>query len=156
MMPCDWIGRVTMRSDTLIITSTIGMMNRMPGSRTLCRRPNRSTTPRSYCFTMRTDMKNSTIASTPTMIRVTQNQTMGDHLLGAGDVPHAAASILPPGADEGAAERMPLQPRERPVDVVEQVVDVFDADREAHDGLGHLGLGALHRCMRHLRRVVHE
>ena len=34
MMPCDWIGIVTIRSDTRCRTSTNGMINRSPGSRT--------------------------------------------------------------------------------------------------------------------------
>ena len=73
MMPCDWIGIVTIRSDTLRITSMTGMISRRPGARGPRSRPSRNTTPCSYCQTIRTAIANRmtiTIAAiTKAMIR---------------------------------------------------------------------------------------
>ncbi len=44
-MPWDWMGIVTMRSETLYMTSTTGMIALRPGSRGPSTRPNRRTTP---------------------------------------------------------------------------------------------------------------
>jgi hypothetical protein len=52
MICWDWMGMVTVRRLTFRITSTNGIMNRMPGLRTLRTRPTRNTTPRSYSSTM--------------------------------------------------------------------------------------------------------
>ncbi len=54
MTCCEGIGMVTVRSVTLVIRSASGIMNRIPGSRTLRSRPNRNTTPRWYCRTIAT------------------------------------------------------------------------------------------------------
>src|SRR6266511_6266517 len=63
MMPWDWMGMVTIRSDTRRRTSISGTINRRPGSRTPTTRPSRNSTPRSYCFTIRTDNANPTSTS---------------------------------------------------------------------------------------------
>src|SRR3954451_22988488 len=54
MMPCDWIGSVTIRSDTFGSRSISGEMSRRPGSFVPTIRPSRKCTPRSYCCTTRT------------------------------------------------------------------------------------------------------
>jgi len=55
MMPCDWIGIVTIRSDTRWTRSTSGMMKMIPGPRAPpLTRPSRNCTPRSYCLRIRT------------------------------------------------------------------------------------------------------
>src|SRR5580700_3871627 len=73
MMPWDWIGIVTIRSDTRCSTSASGMITRSPGARAPSTRPSRNSTPCSYCFTIRTDiartMSSSTATITTTMIR---------------------------------------------------------------------------------------
>jgi hypothetical protein len=46
MMPCDWIGIVIMRIDTLCKRSMTGMMKFSPGCRTAITRPSRNSTPR--------------------------------------------------------------------------------------------------------------
>src|SRR6266568_1209450 len=70
MMPCDWMGIVTIRSDTRRNTSTTGMMNRRPGRRMPMTLPSRNRTPCSYCFTMRTDRAASmTTMTIPPMIQ---------------------------------------------------------------------------------------
>src|SRR6185369_13177324 len=70
MMPCDWIGMVTIRRLTRCRTSTNGMMTVRPGSRTPTTRPNRNSTPRSYCLTTRTARANSRINNTITAIAI--------------------------------------------------------------------------------------
>ena len=73
MMPCDWIGMVTIRSDTLCSTSMNGTMIRSPGVRVPRTCPSRNSTPCSYCFTTRTDIaapiSSRTTTTTRTMIR---------------------------------------------------------------------------------------
>src|SRR5215207_6745598 len=64
MMPWDWIGMVTIRSDTRRRTSMTGMIRVRPGSRTPMTRPSRNSTPRSYCWTIRTDRASPTRTST--------------------------------------------------------------------------------------------
>ena len=71
MIPCDWIGIVTIRSDTRCSTSTIGMINRSPGPRAPTTRPNRKSTPRSYCFTIRTASPRTTATTMTTMTMTT-------------------------------------------------------------------------------------
>src|SRR4029453_13051159 len=66
MMPWDWIGMVTIRSDTRRSTSTSGTISRRPGSRTPMTRPSRNSTPFSYCWTIRTDNASPTRTSTAT------------------------------------------------------------------------------------------
>ena len=58
MIPCDWIGIVTMRSETRCSTSTNGMISRRPGSRMPTTRPRRNSTPSSYCLTILTQREN--------------------------------------------------------------------------------------------------
>src|SRR5579863_2330604 len=73
MMPWDWIGIVTIRSDTRCSTSTNGMISRNPGSRGPCTRPSRNRTPCSYCLTIlaaiASPSRASTTTTTITMIR---------------------------------------------------------------------------------------
>jgi len=64
MMPCDWIGMVTIRRLTLRRSSTSGMMNVNPGARTPTTRPSRNSTPCSYCLTMRSDNARTISATT--------------------------------------------------------------------------------------------
>src|SRR6266542_4962420 len=64
MMPWDWIGMVTIRSDTRRSRSISGTIKVRPGSRTPMTRPSRNSTPRSYCLTTRTDSANPSSAST--------------------------------------------------------------------------------------------
>src|SRR4051812_41143506 len=70
MIPCDWIGMVTIRSDTRWTWSTNGTITMTPGPRapslTL---PSRNCTPRSYCFSIRTDATKPTTTITPTTTR---------------------------------------------------------------------------------------
>jgi hypothetical protein len=64
--PWDWIGMVTIRSDTRRSTSTSGTISRRPGARTPLTRPTRNSTPRSYCLTIRTDNASTTTTTTAT------------------------------------------------------------------------------------------
>jgi hypothetical protein len=48
MMPWDWIGIVTIRSDTFISRSMTGMITASPGSLTPTTLPRRNKTPFSY------------------------------------------------------------------------------------------------------------
>src|SRR5215211_7132907 len=64
MMPWDWMGMVTIRSDTRRSTSITGTINRRPGSRTPMTRPSRNSTPFSYCWTIRTDRASPSSSST--------------------------------------------------------------------------------------------
>src|SRR6266487_3859762 len=64
MMPWDWIGMVTIRSDTRRRTSISGTISFRPGSRTPTTRPSRNSTPRSYCLTIRTDSASPSRATT--------------------------------------------------------------------------------------------
>src|SRR5215207_6570982 len=66
MMPWDWMGMVTIRSDTRRSTSISGRISRRPGSRTPMTRPRRNSTPFSYCWTIRTDSANPSSTSTAT------------------------------------------------------------------------------------------
>jgi hypothetical protein len=68
MMPWDWMGMVTIRSDTRRSTSSTGMIRVSPGSRTPTTRPRRNSTPRSYCWTTRTDNPSTTSAATTSTI----------------------------------------------------------------------------------------
>ena len=55
MAPCDGTSITTVCTETFTIRSANGMISRRPGCRMSgSRRPNRSTTPRSYCCTSRT------------------------------------------------------------------------------------------------------
>ena len=49
MIPCDWIGIVTMRSEIRRRTSTTGTIGLNPGIRTPITLPRRKWTPISYC-----------------------------------------------------------------------------------------------------------
>jgi hypothetical protein len=73
MMPWDWIGMVTIRSDTRRSASTSGTIRVRPGSRTPTTRPRRNSTPRSYCWTIRTDEASPTRASTTSATTMTVN-----------------------------------------------------------------------------------
>ena len=64
MMPWDWMGMVTIRSDTRHSRSITGMISRSPGSRTAITRPSRKWTPRSYCLTTRRADASSNAAET--------------------------------------------------------------------------------------------
>src|SRR5260370_7756787 len=66
MMPWDWIGIVTIRSDTRRSTSTTGMIRLSPGAREPRSRPSRNSTPCSYCLTIRTASPNPSSASSTT------------------------------------------------------------------------------------------
>ena len=68
MIPWDWIGIVTIRSDTRRSTSTNGMISRNPGARGPRTRPSRNSTPCSYCLTIRTASADPSSASSTTMI----------------------------------------------------------------------------------------
>src|SRR5512139_2115309 len=70
MIPCDWIGIVTMRSDTFLNRSMTGMMNLRPGSLTPMTRPSRNHTPFSYWVTTRIDNA-TTISATMTTAMTT-------------------------------------------------------------------------------------
>src|SRR5512132_2515235 len=79
MMPWDWTGMVTIRSDTRRSTSTTGTIRVSPGSRTPTTRPRRNSTPRSYCWTTRTDSANPTrtsTTSTTTMVKVDMSSSL--------------------------------------------------------------------------------
>jgi hypothetical protein len=66
MMPWDWIGNVTIRSETLRARSTSGMMRMIPGPRGPSRTfPRRNWTTRSYCLTIFIDIA-ATIRATTT------------------------------------------------------------------------------------------
>src|SRR5215208_446827 len=91
MMPWDWIGMVTIRSDTRRSTSISGTISRRPGSRTPTTRPRRNSTPFSYCWTIRTDNANPTSASTATTTRTVSQPLMSSSLL-AGTAPPAGTS----------------------------------------------------------------
>src|SRR5215217_4592112 len=91
MMPWDWIGMVTIRSDTRRSTSTSGTISRRPGSRTPTTRPRRNSTPFSYCWTIRTDSASPTSASTATTTRTVSQPLMSSSLL-AGTAPPAGTS----------------------------------------------------------------
>src|SRR5260370_32022513 len=67
MMPWDWIGIVTIRSDTRRSTSITGMIRLSPGARGPRSWPSRNSTPCSYCLTIRTDSPNPSSASSTTM-----------------------------------------------------------------------------------------
>ena len=54
-MPEDWIGIITIRSDTRCSASTTGAMRCSPGRRGPSTRPSRNNTPNWYCFTIHTD-----------------------------------------------------------------------------------------------------
>ena len=67
MMPCDWIGIVTMRSDTRRSRSTTGMMRISPGPRgPSWSFPSRNWTPRSYCLMTRIAAASSATAAAAT------------------------------------------------------------------------------------------
>ncbi len=73
MIPWDWMGIVTIRSDTFRSLSTTGMMKFRPGSRTPMTRPRRKSTPLSYCVTILIAMASpmrTRAASTITTIHV--------------------------------------------------------------------------------------
>src|SRR5215218_760685 len=80
MMPWDWMGMVTIRSDTRRSTSISGTISRRPGSRTPTTRPRRNNTPRSYCWTIRTDRASppriSTTSTTTTMVKVDMSTSL--------------------------------------------------------------------------------
>src|SRR5208337_4247197 len=77
MIPCDWMGMVTMRIEIRHRRSMIGMMNRNPGSRTPITRPSRKCTPRWYCCTIRIEaLNNSTATRTATTIAITALEPM--------------------------------------------------------------------------------
>ena len=50
----------------------------------------------------------------------------------------------------------PLSAGQGTLEVGDEVIDVFDADRQAHDVVGHLEFGAAHRSVRHLGGVIHK
>ena len=97
MMPWDWMGMVTIRSDTRRSTSTTGMINRRPGSRTPTTRPRRNSTPFSYCWTIRTDNA-PTSTSTATTTRTVSQPLMSYPFLpvplGRGTSPSLAVGVL--------------------------------------------------------------
>src|ERR671919_1337685 len=70
MIPWDWIGMVTIRSDTRRRTSMTGTIRVSPGSRTPMTRPRRNSTPFSYCWTIRTDSARPSTPSTTTTTTV--------------------------------------------------------------------------------------
>ena len=73
MIPWDWIGIVTIRSETFLRVCASGTMKFSPGSRTPTTRPNQKSTPFSYCQTIFTDrarMIRARITSTITVIHV--------------------------------------------------------------------------------------
>ena len=59
MMPWDWIGIVTIRSDTFISRSMTGMITASPGSLTPTTLPRRNNTPFSYWVTTLIDSANT-------------------------------------------------------------------------------------------------
>ena len=82
MMPWDWIGIVTIRSEIRCSTSTNGMMNRKPGVRSPITRPNRNSTPFSYCLTMRTDIAAPNNTTMMTATNTTISAFIVGHLMG--------------------------------------------------------------------------
>src|SRR5918996_14949 len=70
MIPWDWIGMVTIRSDTRRRTSMTGTIRVSPGSRTPMTRPRRNSTPFWYCWTIRTDSARPSTPSTTTTTTV--------------------------------------------------------------------------------------
>jgi hypothetical protein len=67
MIPCDWIGMVTIRSDTLCTWLMNGANTISPGPRAPSRTlPRWNITARSYCLRMRTDIASATIATSTT------------------------------------------------------------------------------------------
>jgi hypothetical protein len=59
MIPFDWIGIVTIRSDTRTSRSITGMISARPGSLTPTTLPSRNSTPLWYCVTTFTDSENA-------------------------------------------------------------------------------------------------
>src|SRR5215211_7809773 len=101
MMPWDWIGMVTIRSDTRRSTSISGTINRRPGSRTPTTRPRRNSTPFSYCWTIRTDSANP--SNTSTSATTTISQPLIPSSLLAGTAPAAGPARPSPWVCTGAA-----------------------------------------------------
>ena len=75
MIPWDWIGIVTIRSETRFSTSTNGTITRSPGLRVPTTRPRRNSTPSSYCLTILRDNAART-ARTATMTTMTTTAFM--------------------------------------------------------------------------------
>ena len=71
MMPCDWIGIVTIRSDTRTSRSITGMIRARPGSFTPTTLPSRNNTPLWYCVTTFTDSDNAITATMTSTTRAT-------------------------------------------------------------------------------------
>src|SRR5215203_922930 len=117
MMPWDWIGMVTIRSDTRRRTSITGTISRRPGSRTPMTRPRRKSTPFSYCWTIRTDRASPTSTSTATTTTVSQPLMSYPFLAGTADrgdqpvllvrVLGAVAGWLGPSLGEQRGRRRP-------------------------------------------------
>src|SRR6185437_3469784 len=85
MIPCDWIGMVTIRSDTRCTRSTNGAMKIRPGPRAPSFTfPSRNWTPRSYCFRIRTDATMANNATTAMMMTATASMMIPSHQPGGG------------------------------------------------------------------------
>ena len=76
MIPCDWIGIVTMRRDMRRSTSMMGMIGRSPGARTPMTWPSRKWTPISYCCTTRIESSKANTAKTMTTIATMSSASM--------------------------------------------------------------------------------
>src|SRR5215217_6578843 len=110
MMPWDWIGMVTIRSDTRRSTSISGTISRRPGSRTPMTRPRRNSTPFSYCWTIRTDSANPSRTGTATTTTTVSKPLMSSSLL-AVPPPRGPARPLPWGCSAlwPMARSLPLE-----------------------------------------------
>jgi hypothetical protein len=64
MIPWDWIGIVTIRSETRRSTSITGTIMTRPGFLSPTTRPSRKSTPSWYCCKMRSDSARATRMST--------------------------------------------------------------------------------------------
>src|SRR6266542_1252149 len=127
MMPWDWIGMVTIRSDTRRSRSISGTIKVRPGSRTPMTRPSRNSTPRSYCLTTRTDSANPSSASTTSRATNVTNvliflfpshryrdwvpRARGDQPVSSGSPPPKPSSYGPRRSPEGRPP--PAEPRWR-------------------------------------------
>ena len=94
---------VTVRRLTFSMRSTSGIMNRIPGSRTLRSLPSRNTTPRSYCFT----------TATPSLDTVTTScdpSTVGRAVAAAPESLVLPAPAAQRSLNRRAARRVPCGP----------------------------------------------
>ena len=76
MIPWDWMGMVTIRSETFLSWSSTGRITRRPGSFVPRILPSRKWTPRSYSVTTLSDMLRRMRATTTSAATTTMVTTM--------------------------------------------------------------------------------